>query len=354
MEIFAATVIFVWYTRHASVPWVNACRYFKRGEEKYYVGETKTQKLRSLIRKHEMELKKMTELENKQSAINASKNSVSNKIESELFRLKKMDYLLNGNKNWILLRKHVYAIEQFCKQHFGGRFPAKHDISKILANALADNYSPLSYNQSRKSVKIRSDLSFKVLHQMNLFHPTQGKKSFSPILATAPTNAKEETEQLELVMRESLRSQRECGSCVMSTHNMFPSEYHAALTCQPIKCISPSIPLGMPYDTFYLYIPHYQPNQLFLSNAGKNGNVPKHCSQSKCSTTSDVSNDTCTLSKLRHFLRQYFRPQGNRPSLIALPTAEILMSCTPPFSCRILLISEKDIEGFSRFKISIS
>ena len=350
MEIFAATVIFVWYTRHASVPWVNARRYFKRGEEKYYVGETKTRELRSQIRKHEMELKKMTELENKQSAINASKNSVSNKIESELFHLKKMDYLLNGNKNWILLRKHVYAIEQFCKQHFGGRLPARHDTSKILANALADNYSPLSYNRSRKSVKIRSDLSFKVLHQMNLFQPHPGKK----IILAYFGNGSNKRERGDGAIGTCYESHRQCDSCVMSTHNMLPSEYHAALTCQPIECISPSIPLGMPYDAFYWYIPHFQPNQLFLSNAGKNGNVPKHCSQSKCSTTSSVSNDTCTLSKLRHFLRQYFRPQGNRPSLIALPTAEILMSCTPPFSCRILLISEKDIEGFSRFKISKS
>ena len=50
---------------------------FKCGEEKYHVGETKTRELRSQIRKHEMEPKKlMTKLENKQSAINASKNSV--------------------------------------------------------------------------------------------------------------------------------------------------------------------------------------------------------------------------------------------------------------------------------------
>ena len=173
---------------------------FKCGEEKYHVGETKIRELRSQIRKHEMELKKlMTELENKQSAINASKNSVSSKIESELFRFKKTDYILNGNKNWSLLRKLVYAIEQYCKQHFGGRLPARHDIFKILANALADNYSSLSYHRSKESLQRKCENPFKSQPQSvgvqfpapdeSLSSPPR-EKTFSPILVTAPTNSK--------------------------------------------------------------------------------------------------------------------------------------------------------------------
>ena len=166
--------------------------------------------------------------------------TVSRKIESELFRFKKADYLLNGDKNWSPLRKHVYAIEQYCRQYFGDRLPARHDISKRLANALADNYSSLSYHRSKESLQRKRKNLFKSqLQSFGVQFPAPDEslpsppweKTLPPILATAPTNAKEETEQLELVMRESLRSQRECNSCVMSTHNMFPSGYHAALTC---------------------------------------------------------------------------------------------------------------------------
>ena len=45
-------------------------------------------------------------------------------------------YMVSGNKNWSLLRKHVFIIEKYCKDHFSGKIPAKHNISNILSVAL--------------------------------------------------------------------------------------------------------------------------------------------------------------------------------------------------------------------------
>ena len=128
---------------------------FKCGEEKFHHGETNTREIRSQIKKHEMELIKLkTELDNKKSAIDKSKDTLSKKIECELFHAQKEDYLVNGQKNWSLLRKHVYAVEQYCKEHLGGRLPAKQDVSEILQNALSEGTnSSLDYHRAKQSQK---------------------------------------------------------------------------------------------------------------------------------------------------------------------------------------------------------
>ena len=204
---------------------------FKCGEQKYHVGEINTREIRSQIRNHEMELNKlMTELENKKSAINASKDSLSCKIERELFQTKKTDYLMKCNKNWSLLRKHVYAVEKYCKQHFEGRLPARQDIGKILPNALSENNSSLSYHRSKQSREQKRENPFKS-HLQNygvefpaaddcLSSPPRKIEKVSPILATAPTNQKEETEQFAFVMRESLRNHPQSNSFVTLSQSM--------------------------------------------------------------------------------------------------------------------------------------
>ena len=45
-------------------------------------------------------------------------------------------YTNAGQRKWLLLRKHVFIIEKYCKTHYGGRIPPKHKLSDILSVAL--------------------------------------------------------------------------------------------------------------------------------------------------------------------------------------------------------------------------
>lgn len=114
---------------------------FKCGEEKFHAGELNVKDIRSQAKKQEMELNKLREeLENKKRAIDTMKDTVSIRIENDLLELNKEHYLINGqHKNWSLLRKHVYIVEQYCKQNMGGRIPGKHRIKDILSKALNAN-----------------------------------------------------------------------------------------------------------------------------------------------------------------------------------------------------------------------
>ena len=79
-----------------------------------------------------MELTKLkVELDNKKSAID---------------KAKKEDFLVNGQRNWSLLRKHVFVVQQYCKQHLGGRLPG------ILESALSEDMSSsLGYYRAKQS-----------------------------------------------------------------------------------------------------------------------------------------------------------------------------------------------------------
>lgn len=81
-----------------------------------------------------------SELDNKRMALATMNEKVTNKIESELFQANRENYSLNGSKNWSLLRKHVYLVEQYSKKHFGGEIPAKKDVTAVLENALESSY----------------------------------------------------------------------------------------------------------------------------------------------------------------------------------------------------------------------
>ena len=100
-----------------------------------------------------MELTKLkVELNNKKSTIDKSKETLCSKLECTLFEVKKEDYLVNGQRNWSLLRKHVFVLQQYCKRHLGGRLPAKQDISEILESALSeDTSSSLGYYRAKQT-----------------------------------------------------------------------------------------------------------------------------------------------------------------------------------------------------------
>ena len=192
---------------------------FKCGEEKFHSGEINMKELRTQIKKNESELSRLrSELDNKRIALDTMKEKVQNKIESELFQANRENYLLNGNKNWSLLRKHVYLVEQYSKKHFGGKIPAKKDVTAVLEKALDSSCGELgSTTMSRsKQKRNREDNSAKsALEVRGIKFPRQSSQDYraeteevskpSSILYTAPKDEKEEAEQLAIVMRESLR-----------------------------------------------------------------------------------------------------------------------------------------------------
>ena len=107
------------------------------------------------------------------------------------------------------MHKHVYTVEKYCKQHFEGRLPARQDIGKILSNTLSENNSSLSYHRSKQSREQKHGNPFKShLQNYGIEFPAANECLSSPprkiekvlaILATAPTNQKEEMEQLAFV-----------------------------------------------------------------------------------------------------------------------------------------------------------
>ena len=61
-------------------------------------------------------------------SVEASRDKVQLRIESDLIQSNKDTYNVNGIKNWSLLRKHVYLVQEYCKKNLGGKIPAKQDV----------------------------------------------------------------------------------------------------------------------------------------------------------------------------------------------------------------------------------
>jgi hypothetical protein len=110
---------------------------FSCGEEKLHAGELNVKELSNAIRKKEARIRELkAELENKKAACSSLKQNLSIRIEAELMQVNGDQYTYFGHKNWTLLRKHVYAVEQYCKREFNGKIPAKKDMKTVLAKAL--------------------------------------------------------------------------------------------------------------------------------------------------------------------------------------------------------------------------
>ena len=112
----------------------------------------------------------------------------------------------------------MYLVEQYSKKHFGGKIPAKKDVTAVLVKALETSYGELSCttNTSRskqkrnrednpaKSALERRGIKFPRQSYQDCIVETEEVNKPSPILYTAPKDEKEEAEQLAIVMRESL------------------------------------------------------------------------------------------------------------------------------------------------------
>ena len=93
---------------------------FKCGLEKNPPGELKLKEMRLQLKKHESKLKQLTEeLRKRKNAVDNVKDKQHIRIESDLLQTNRAAYMINGNQNWSLLRKHVYIVQQYCKKKFG-------------------------------------------------------------------------------------------------------------------------------------------------------------------------------------------------------------------------------------------
>ena len=213
-----------------------------------------------------------------------------------MFEAKKEHYLVNGQRNWSLLRKHVFAVQQYCKQHLGGRLPAKQDISQILESALSeDTSSSLDYYRAKQSQsgKRKRENPFKPhLEKYGIQFPDKSDKgssspceksrdkshTLSPIMATAPESELQENEQLAMVIRESLRNTPQVTTSLNSAQSVFPichqtpapilENYPAPLMAPFAMPMSmsmyPNLPYMQPYfhhvETPSLCVPHFSVN----------------------------------------------------------------------------------------------
>ena len=134
-------------------------------------------------------------------------------------QVNKNAYMVNGNKNWSLLRKQVFIVQENSKKNLGGRIPGKQDIENILEKAVADKEDGESDTSFHSRVKQHckrrrhENPAKSSLERLGVEFPSGKFSSCSTdsinkqILCSAPSTEEEEEEQLKIVIRESLHQQ---------------------------------------------------------------------------------------------------------------------------------------------------
>ena len=142
MEISVENVTCVLDILHISCTYGICDSVFSCGQEKFHSGELNMKELDNGNRKKEKQVQLLKcELENKKAACRSVKEPLSRRIEADLFEENIDEYMYYGQKNWTLLRKHVHAVEQYCKNEYNGKRPAKKDIKFVLRKALEGSRS---------------------------------------------------------------------------------------------------------------------------------------------------------------------------------------------------------------------
>lgn len=185
------------------------------GEEKHHPGEIDNRGVRCSIKKLKVDISKLEQdLSLKEKAAKQLNESLANKIENGLMQEDASKYTEAGNRKWILLRKHVFIIEKYCKVHFGGKIPPKHKLSDILSIALEDESSTTDTGQHLKQARLRGNPAKGLLEGEGISFPKpieydeveESSHEISKqnlIYRCAPTTKDEEEEQLNMVIRQS-------------------------------------------------------------------------------------------------------------------------------------------------------
>ena len=197
---------------------------FDCGQEKFHPGENTAKQYTMSINKLKNEIDQLRrDLDNKLAASRKVKASISHSIEQQLLEENSDNYYEGSVKNWTLLRKHVYALQSYSKKYMNGKIPPRHQLVETLDAALDECQLENTRVCQAKPVKDRNFPSKNLLERHGVEFPKkdldstkiQGNEykcssSFSRLL---PENELEEAEQLEISIRESLRSNNLRGQC---------------------------------------------------------------------------------------------------------------------------------------------
>lgn len=177
------------------------------GEEKLHPGELNTKQLRSNIQKIKNEIMCLERnITQQQGASNQIKQSLTNRIEESLLQGDECKYFSNGHKNWPLLRRHVYLIEDYCKKNLGGKIPPKHKLSEILSRALNERQTNTTSSCTTiRQTKSKGNPTKQILESHGVHFPSsETTLERSSIYRCAPDNEDEEQEQLDMVIKQSM------------------------------------------------------------------------------------------------------------------------------------------------------
>ena len=172
---------------------------FSCGQDKHHQGEVaKRREPEQSIHKLEKEIAQLSyEMQNRKTSAEKVQNSFSHQIELAFLEESEETYQENGYRNWQRLRKHVYALQGYCKKHLNGKLPPKHELKTVLSHALDEVPKPFK-NDSLTPFK-------SVLENRGVKFPSQSSASDSDDDAPRymPTTKEEEDEQLQIALLAS-------------------------------------------------------------------------------------------------------------------------------------------------------
>ncbi|CAB3997312.1 Hypothetical predicted protein [Paramuricea clavata] len=221
---------------------------FSCGEEKFHPGEIDTRGMRCSIKKKKSEIAKLEkDLTLKEEASRQLSGMLSTRIENALMQENRSHYIEGGQKKWLNLRKDVCIIEKYCKEQFNGKIPPKHKVSDILHAALQQRDKYGCDGKDLNQVRKRGNRAIKgLLEQEGICfpkpkdapstvpsgsedNPNMLTKHPSSVLRTAPSNIVEETEQLNMVLKQSLLDSSHMPSST-TTPSYYPTFHPYAQT----------------------------------------------------------------------------------------------------------------------------
>ena len=170
---------------------------FHCGEKKLHPGELNNRERRIAINKLTSEISKMErEIQLKKDTGQKINELLSQQIEQTILKENSSAYTTPGGlRNWALLRKHVFIVENYCKVNYGGKLPPKHKLSDVLM------HEPLKQAKSRKNP------AKGLLENHGIVFPqaaNTNKNCSDLVFRCSPATKEEEEEQLKMVLNQSM------------------------------------------------------------------------------------------------------------------------------------------------------
>ncbi len=243
---------------------------FRCGEEKLHPGEIDSPGTRLTIQKLKADIAKLERDRDLKEVVSKKLlESLTKQVETSLLQENANLYMVNGSKNWSLLRKHVFIVEKYCKEHFSGKIPAKHNLSDILSLALegttmsGDPAKNVAHQTQVKSKRGNPTKGLLETHGISFPNPSNAssaqstESSLNLLERFKPFTKEEKQAQLDIALRQSVletnTSQQSHQESLAPVH-----PYPWPLTQTPFMYYPLS---NRPFDPLYLANHNYQPFQ---------------------------------------------------------------------------------------------